>query len=71
MLKYTTVIEKADGDYSVCCLDLLGCIATGASVEDTSKRIKTAIELHIEGLKAEGRDIPHPATTAAFVEAAL
>jgi len=71
MWKYTTVIEKADGNYSACCPDLPGCISTGASVGDTSKRMKTAIELHIEGLKAEGLDIPPPATTAASVEVAL
>jgi len=71
MLKYTTVIKNADGNYSACCPDLPGCIATVASMGDTSKRMKTAFELHIEGLKAGGLDIPPPATTAAFVETAL
>jgi len=33
--------------------------------------MKVAVELHIEWLKAEGLDIPPPATTAAFVEVAL
>jgi predicted RNase H-like HicB family nuclease len=50
---------------------LPGCVATGASVEETTERIKEAIEFHIEGLKAEGLDVPRPATTAALVEVAL
>jgi len=71
MLKYTIVIEKADGNYSAYCPDLPGCIATGASVEETTERMKAAIGFHIEGLKAEGMDIPPPTTAAAPVEVAL
>lgn len=71
MFKYTIVIEKANGNYSAYCPDLPGCIATGATVEETTERMRAAIEFHIEGLKAEGLDIPPPATTATLVEVAL
>ena len=71
MTKYTIVIEKANGNYSAYCPDLPGCIATGATVEETAEGMKGAIEFHIEGLKAEGLDIPPPGTTAALVEVAL
>lgn len=70
MLKYTIVIEKADGNYSAYCPDLPGCVATGATVGEATRRIKQAIEFHIEGLKAEGLDVPPPATTSALVEVA-
>jgi predicted RNase H-like HicB family nuclease len=68
MSKYTIVIEKADGNYSAYCPDLPGCVATGASVEETTERIKEAVEFHVEGLKADGLEIPPPATTAGLVE---
>jgi predicted RNase H-like HicB family nuclease len=71
MFKYTIVIEKADGNYSAYCPDLPGCVATGASVKEATERIKAAIEFHIEGLKAEGSDVPPPATTTALIEVAL
>jgi len=71
MSKYTIVIERADGNYSAYCPDLPGCVATGKNVGETTERIKEAIELHIEGLKAEGLDVPPPATTAALVEVVL
>ena len=45
MLKYIIVIEKADGNYSSYCPDLPGCLATGASVEETTERIKEAGKL--------------------------
>ncbi len=56
MFKYTIVIEKADGNYSAYCPDLPGCIATGASVEETTERIKEAIEFHIDHFD---NDIPY------------
>ncbi|MFP3880473.1 MAG: type II toxin-antitoxin system HicB family antitoxin [Dehalococcoidia bacterium] len=71
MSKHTAVIEKADGNYSAYCPDLPGCVATGLSIEEATERIKEVIEFHIEGLKAEGLDVPPPATTAALVEVAL
>ena len=71
MFKYTIVIERAEGNYCAYCPDLPGCVATGASVKETTERIKEAIEFHIEGLKAEGLDVPPPATAAALIEVAL
>jgi len=71
MFRYSIVIEKANGNYSAYCPDLPGCVATGASVQETTVRIKEAIEFHIEGLKAEGLDVPPPATTTALVEVAV
>jgi len=68
MFKYTIVIEKAKGNYSAYCPDLPSCIATGATVEEPAEKMKAAIGFHIEGLKAEGLDIPPPATTSALVE---
>jgi predicted RNase H-like HicB family nuclease len=70
MFKYTIVIEKAEDNYCAYCPDLPGCVATGASAEEATERTKEAIEFHIEGLKAEGLDVPPPATTAALVEVA-
>ena len=71
MFKYTIVIEKAEGNYSAYCPDLPGCIATGSNAEEAIERMKVAISFHLEGLKAEGMDIPQPATTAALIEVAV
>jgi len=68
MYKYTIVIEKTSSNYSAYCPDLPGCVATGKTVEETVRNMKEAIEFHIEGLKAEGQDIPAAITTSAFVE---
>ena len=60
MVRYTIVIEKADGNYSAYVPDLPGCVATGATVKDTEREIGEAIRFHIDGLKQDGLPVPKP-----------
>jgi predicted RNase H-like HicB family nuclease len=52
-MRYAIVIEKAPSNYAAYAPDLPGCVATGASVQETESLIREAIELHLEGLKAD------------------
>ena len=38
--------------------DLPGCFSVGDGVEDALQSAKEAIEMHIEGLLDDGRDLP-------------
>jgi predicted RNase H-like HicB family nuclease len=71
MYKYVIIVEKAGKNYSAHAPDLPGCIATGKTVEETTRRIKEAIEFHIEGMKKEGLNIPKPAAVAKAVDVAV
>jgi predicted RNase H-like HicB family nuclease len=68
-MRYAIVIEKANGNFSAYVPDLPGCIATGATVEETEKEISEAIRFHIEGLKEDGLPVPEPTSLAEYVEA--
>ncbi|MGH6749570.1 MAG: type II toxin-antitoxin system HicB family antitoxin [Methyloceanibacter sp.] len=68
-MRYAVVIEKANGNYSAYVPDLPGCVATGSTVEAVENEIRDAIRFHIEGLKADGLDIPAPTSIADYVEA--
>ncbi|HEX5997987.1 MAG TPA: type II toxin-antitoxin system HicB family antitoxin [Hyphomicrobiaceae bacterium] len=68
-MRYAVVIEKADGNYSAYVPDLPGCVATGPTVAATEEEIRAAIRFHIEGLKADGLDVPQPSSAATYVEA--
>ena len=68
-MRYAVVIEKANGNYSAYVPDLPGCVASGASVEAVEREIQTAIRFHIEGLKADGLEVPAPTSIADYVEA--
>lgn len=68
--RYVIVIEGTpDTNYSAFAPDLPGCVATGRSVEQCEATMRQAIALHLEGLRAEGLQVPTPsAVTASVVE---
>jgi predicted RNase H-like HicB family nuclease len=43
-MRYAIVIENAGANYSAYVPDLPGCVATGATVEETERLIREAIE---------------------------
>ncbi len=59
-MRYVVVIEKAENNYSAYAPDLPGCIATGATLEETRQQIREAIEFHLELMRDEGLAIPEP-----------
>ena len=71
MIKYTIIIEKAEGNYSAYCPDLPGCIATGFTPEETIQRMKEAIKFHLEGFKKEKIAIPESSTKAVSIGIAV
>ena len=71
MRQYTVIYEWAGANYSAYVPDLPGCIACGDTREETERLIKEAIELYIETLKADGKPVPEPTTTAGAVAVAV
>ena len=57
-MKYTIIIEKAEGNYSAYCPDVPGCVATGKTEEETLDRMKEALEFHLEGLREIDMEVP-------------
>jgi predicted RNase H-like HicB family nuclease len=68
-MQYAIVIEKAENNYSAYVPDIPGCVATGATVEETEEQIKEAIRFHIDGLREDGLPIPKPMTICEYIEA--
>lgn len=69
MKRYAVVIEKAAGNYSAYVPDLPGCVATAATVPAIEQEIRDAIRFHIEGLTADGLEVPEPTSIAEYIEA--
>ena len=69
-MKYLIVVEKTETGFSAYSPDLLGCVTTGATEEETEANMKEAIAFHVEGLKGEGLPVPQPSTKSAYVEVA-
>lgn len=68
-MRYAVVIEKAGSNFSAYVPDLPGCIATAATVPEVEIEIRDAIRFHIEGLRADGLDVPNGVSLAEYVEA--
>lgn len=69
-MKYAVVIERASSNYSAYVVDLPGCVATGSTFAEVECEIREAIELHLEGLRREGIEVPQPSSAVEYVEVA-
>jgi predicted RNase H-like HicB family nuclease len=69
-MRYAVVIETAGANYSAYVLDLPGCVATGATLEETEAAIREALVFHLDGLREDGSPIPPPSSKVEYVEVA-
>lgn len=69
-MRYAIVIEKSGKNFSAYVPDLPGCVATGATVEETEKLIREAIAFHVAGLRADGQAIPEPSSRVEYIDIA-
>ena len=67
-MKYLIIIENTATGYSAYSPDLMGCIASGKTKEEVEKKMKEAIEFHLEGLRLENQPIPQPHSYSNYVE---
>ncbi len=65
--RFLIVVEDAGANFSAYSPDLPGCIATGATREETEQNMREAIQLHIEGLKEDGLPIPTSTSSAEYL----
>ena len=69
-MRYAIVIEKTENNYGAYVLDLPGCIATGATVQEVEQNIREAIEMHLAGMREDGEPIPLPSSQVEYVDVA-
>ncbi len=55
---YLVVIERGARNCSAYSPDVPGCIATGATVEQTLTRMRQALRAHLAGLVEDGEPLP-------------
>ncbi|MBI1895805.1 MAG: type II toxin-antitoxin system HicB family antitoxin [Acidobacteria bacterium] len=47
--------------------DLPGCVAAGATIEETTELIRGALRMHLAGMIEDGQPIPEPKTIAEYI----
>ncbi len=70
MMKVLIVVEQTTTGFSAYSPDIEGCVATGATRSEVEETMREAIEFHLEGLRADGQQVPEPHSYATFVEVA-
>jgi predicted RNase H-like HicB family nuclease len=68
MKRYAIVIEKTEANYGGYVPDLPGCVATGATIEETERLLLEAIAMHLEGMREDGIPIPEPSSVVDYLE---
>jgi predicted RNase H-like HicB family nuclease len=59
-LRYVVLVEEGPASWGARVPDLPGCVAVGRTRDEVLDGIRSAIALHIEGLRADGADVPAP-----------
>jgi predicted RNase H-like HicB family nuclease len=67
MYRFLIVVERARGNYSAYSPDLPGCVATGGTRDQATRRMHQAIQMHVAGLREDGLPIPKSSSTAEIV----
>jgi len=64
---FLIVIERGRSNYSAYSPDLPGCVATGKTREQVTRRMHEAIAIHVAGLREDRLPIPKSSSSAEYV----
>ncbi|MDT3776366.1 type II toxin-antitoxin system HicB family antitoxin [Nitrospira sp. MA-1] len=67
-MRYAIVIKKSPTNFASYVPDLPGCVATGATLDETETLIREAIVFHLEGIQAVDQPLPSPSCQVEYVE---
>ena len=68
--KYLILIEGGPPtNYSAWSPDVLGCVATGDTIEEVKREMREALALHLRGMAEDGVPLPAPSGPGAYVAA--
>lgn len=68
-MKYAVVYERAAQNYAAYVPDLPGCVATGRTRQQVEERIREAIRMHLEGMRADREPVPEAESWTELVDA--
>ena len=59
-MEYVVILEQGPTSFGAYVPDLPGCVAVGETRDETMTLIREAIEIHIESLRENGKEVPVP-----------
>jgi predicted RNase H-like HicB family nuclease len=68
MRRYLVVVEGGQGEnYSAYSPDVLGCVATGDTLDEVIQNMYEALQFHLEGMALDGEELPEGSVTAVYL----
>ena len=68
MQRFLIIVEQGADNFSAYAPDLPGCVATGATYDETLENMHEAISFHLEALLEDGEPTPNnPPSIAAYL----
>jgi predicted RNase H-like HicB family nuclease len=69
-MDYTVIYEETPTGFSAYLPDLPGCVAAAGTRREVERLIRSAVEMHLEGMRDDGEPLPSPSTWADTVTVA-
>jgi predicted RNase H-like HicB family nuclease len=67
--RYLVLIEGGPpSNYGAWSPDVLGCVATGDTIETCIGEMRSALAFHLEGMREDGEAIPEPSGPGVYVK---
>ncbi|MBE0504881.1 MAG: type II toxin-antitoxin system HicB family antitoxin [Desulfuromonadales bacterium] len=70
MRRFLVIIEPTDTGFSAYSPDIPGCVATGATREETEQNMHEAIQFHVDGIREDRLAIPESLSFAEYMAVA-
>jgi predicted RNase H-like HicB family nuclease len=68
--EFAIILEDAGTNFAAYAPDVPGCIATGATIEEATETLRSAIAEHFEILREMGEEIPVSSSRSAVIQVA-
>ena len=67
-MRYLVVVEETATGFSAYLPDVPGCVVAGSTRDEVQREMAEAIAFHVEGLHAEGMQVPEPHSFSTYVD---
>jgi predicted RNase H-like HicB family nuclease len=68
-MRYLAIIEQGQNSWGAYVPDLSGCVAVARTRAGVIRRIREAVELHLDELRRAGEPLPRPCAQGVLVDA--
>jgi predicted RNase H-like HicB family nuclease len=71
-MDYLVILEKAENsNWSAYSPDVMGCFATGETIEETLEEYESVLRMHLKGLEEDELPLPKPSAQVRYISISI